>query len=175
MKKFFIGALVLLTLLVGNAFRKSYFTIEGQAHHSCGATWDRMNDLDRQLYDASVYDGFNLFADDGSALKLWRQTAGLLEDLDKRMPQCFTGQYVDYSPYSVIDMASLKEVVSCVDRQNFNTTYECRDLAAAQPGLTPPAPLPDPPNGASFVCRDGTLSYAQHSQGACSHHGGIEH
>lgn len=25
----------------------------------------------------------------------------------------------------------------------------------------------------TFICRDGSVSYAQHSQGACSHHGGI--
>jgi hypothetical protein len=27
----------------------------------------------------------------------------------------------------------------------------------------------------SFVCNDGTYSYAQHSQGACSYHGGISY
>jgi hypothetical protein len=41
-------------------------------------------------------------------------------------------------------------------------------LAPAQ--TTPPA---NPGNGATALCRDGTLSYAAHHRGACSHHGGV--
>lgn len=36
----------------------------------------------------------------------------------------------------------------------------------------PPAPAA-PPAGATALCNDGTYSYAQHHQGACSHHGGV--
>ena len=31
----------------------------------------------------------------------------------------------------------------------------------------------DDHNGATAVCRDGTLSYARHHRGACSYHGGV--
>lgn len=48
------------------------------------------------------------------------------------------------------------------------------------PTTTHPAPPPSPqtsspgaPLGATAICNDGTYSYAQHHQGACSHHGGV--
>jgi hypothetical protein len=38
----------------------------------------------------------------------------------------------------------------------------------------PKVTKPSGGNGAGpFTCRDGTISYAKHRQGACSHHGGI--
>jgi len=39
--------------------------------------------------------------------------------------------------------------------------------------LPPGTPNPAGPAGASGVCMDGTLSFALHKLGACSHHGGI--
>ena len=47
--------------------------------------------------------------------------------------------------------------------------------------LTSPAPAPavapaqpaDPGGSATALCNDGTLSFAAHHQGACSHHGGV--
>lgn len=43
------------------------------------------------------------------------------------------------------------------------------------PAPAPPAPAPAPNEGggATALCNDGTLSYAAHHQGACSHHGGV--
>ncbi|WP_442875763.1 DUF3761 domain-containing protein [Actinoallomurus sp. NBC_01490] len=32
---------------------------------------------------------------------------------------------------------------------------------------------PSNPSGATAKCKDGTLSYSQHHQGTCSHHGGV--
>ena len=32
---------------------------------------------------------------------------------------------------------------------------------------------PAVPAGATAKCRDGTLSFSQHHQGTCSHHGGV--
>jgi hypothetical protein len=47
-----------------------------------------------------------------------------------------------------------------------------------QPTTHSPAPTssdqpPAPPGGATALCNDGTYSYAQHHQGACSSHGGV--
>lgn len=39
---------------------------------------------------------------------------------------------------------------------------------------TLPPPTSGHPPGSSGLCNDGTYTYAQHSQGACSHHGGIK-
>lgn len=36
-----------------------------------------------------------------------------------------------------------------------------------------PAPAPVDGGGATALCNDGSLSYAAHHQGACSHHGGV--
>jgi hypothetical protein len=45
------------------------------------------------------------------------------------------------------------------------------------PVVIAPAPAPAPasggPGGATALCRDGSLSYSQHRQGTCSHHGGV--
>jgi beta-lactam-binding protein with PASTA domain len=35
------------------------------------------------------------------------------------------------------------------------------------------APAPAPGGGATAKCNDGSLSYSQHRQGTCSHHGGV--
>ena len=45
-------------------------------------------------------------------------------------------------------------------------------VAPAAPAPAP-APAPDDGGGATALCNDGTLSYAAHHQGACSHHGGV--
>jgi hypothetical protein len=45
-------------------------------------------------------------------------------------------------------------------------------VAPAAPAPAP-APAPDNGGGATALCNDGTLSYAAHHQGACSHHGGV--
>ncbi|MFD0327114.1 DUF3761 domain-containing protein [Streptacidiphilus monticola] len=42
----------------------------------------------------------------------------------------------------------------------------------SQPATTPPRSTAAP-NGATALCRDGSLSFAAHHQGACSHHGGV--
>ena len=36
-----------------------------------------------------------------------------------------------------------------------------------------PVPVNNTPADATALCNDGTLSYAAHHQGACSHHGGV--
>ena len=36
-----------------------------------------------------------------------------------------------------------------------------------------PQPLPQKADAATAKCKDGTLSYAKHHSGACSHHGGV--
>jgi hypothetical protein len=36
------------------------------------------------------------------------------------------------------------------------------------------APAAAPPSGATALCNDGSYSYAEHHQGACSHHGGVK-
>lgn len=41
------------------------------------------------------------------------------------------------------------------------------------PVVVPPAPVADSHSGATAMCRDGSLSFAAHHQGACSHHGGV--
>jgi len=60
--------------------------------------------------------------------------------------------------------------------------------STAAPTVVAPAPSPVPKRtqprrteapvapggGATALCRDGSLSYAQHHQGACSHHGGVK-
>ena len=51
--------------------------------------------------------------------------------------------------------------------------------APAPQAPAPAAPAPEPAQpaapggGATALCNDGTLSYAAHHQGACSHHGGV--
>jgi resuscitation-promoting factor RpfB len=49
--------------------------------------------------------------------------------------------------------------------------------APAAPAPAPPAPAPAAPvdttGGATALCNDGSLSFAAHHQGACSHHGGV--
>jgi hypothetical protein len=37
----------------------------------------------------------------------------------------------------------------------------------------PPVSLPIPDSGPTALCRDGTLSYAEHHEGTCAHHRGI--
>jgi hypothetical protein len=41
------------------------------------------------------------------------------------------------------------------------------------PIVAPPAPVADPNGGATARCKDGSLSFAAHHQGACSRHGGV--
>ena len=44
-------------------------------------------------------------------------------------------------------------------------------------GCTVPRPQASscpPPRDANYRCSDGDWSYAQHSRGACSHHGGVD-
>jgi Protein of unknown function (DUF3761) len=36
-----------------------------------------------------------------------------------------------------------------------------------------PGTNPTPPPGSTYQCKDGCFSDSKHSQGACSHHGGI--
>jgi len=44
---------------------------------------------------------------------------------------------------------------------------------AAPVVVAPPAPAVDDHGGATAQCNDGSLSFAAHHQGACSHHGGV--
>ena len=44
---------------------------------------------------------------------------------------------------------------------------------APAPVVAPPAPAVDDHGGATAQCNDGSLSFAAHHQGACSHHGGV--
>ncbi len=45
---------------------------------------------------------------------------------------------------------------------------QCRDAHGHFMKCAPAAPA-----GATAKCRDGTLSFSQHHQGTCSHHGGV--
>jgi hypothetical protein len=38
-----------------------------------------------------------------------------------------------------------------------------------------PGTNPTPPPGSTYLCKDGCYSDSTHSQGACSHHGGLDH
>jgi hypothetical protein len=63
--------------------------------------------------------------------------------------------------------------------------YGATVVLTLSPPIPPAAPAPQPPpapapaqpvapgGGATALCNDGTLSYAAHHQGACSHHGGV--
>ncbi|HEY0258969.1 MAG TPA: DUF3761 domain-containing protein [Lacisediminihabitans sp.] len=45
--------------------------------------------------------------------------------------------------------------------------------APVAPAPAPAPPAPAPGGGATALCNDGSLSFAAHHQGACSHHGGV--
>ncbi|HAM25714.1 MAG TPA: hypothetical protein DCP11_03180 [Microbacteriaceae bacterium] len=45
--------------------------------------------------------------------------------------------------------------------------------APVDPIPAQPAPPVAPGGGATALCVDGSLSFAAHYQGACSHHGGV--
>src|SRR5262249_52613696 len=85
------------------------------------------------------------------------------------------------------DFASWSEAQAFYDANggnNFNGLDSDEDGIACEALAGAPAPeptmAPQPSGsgsvdsgGATALCNDGTLSYAAHHQGACSHHGGV--
>ncbi|WP_082961624.1 DUF3761 domain-containing protein [Mycobacterium sp. 852002-51152_SCH6134967] len=64
------------------------------------------------------------------------------------------------------DTASIVITASCASDEYENSQGDC---------IIRPTDSAQPPEGATFVCEDGTYSSSVTSRGACSRHGGIDH
>ena len=104
-------------------------------------------------------------------LEAWARAASQIDDeFVLKYTECFTSKYTSTSRRTVA--LNLRPVAMCVAAGG----YPCVFPAELQVGVyNPPQPRPTIPRGGSYVCNDGTVSFAENSQGACSSHGGIRY
>jgi hypothetical protein len=82
--------------------------------------------------------------------------------------------------------AMVRVLSNCSDERAFTSAFAPAPAPVVVPEpapvvVPPPAPAPKPApappvapgGGATALCKDGSLSFAAHHQGACSHHGGV--
>lgn len=91
-------------------------------------------------------------------------------------------RFEDVVPLNKDELATIKGVCQGVESQQVvlkdcfisNSSIPQRTRGVTLPPIQP-SPASSAPStfGATARCRDGTLSYSQHHQGTCSHHGGV--
>lgn len=128
-------------------------------------------ELLRELRGQPTADILEVAAGGTRPLQEWADAAAQLnEDLFERHRDCFLGERAD--PRNAQVLLHLRPVGQCLIRGDYPCGFpEHLGLQS----YDPPQPRPPVPNGGSFVCEDGWISYARTSQGACSHHGGIRY
>lgn len=67
--------------------------------------------------------------------------------------------------FAALALISLQAQAGC----NKSGTY----IAASGDEVVSPRCVASDPGGAKYRCQDGSLSHAEHRQGACSRHGGV--